>query len=201
MTEDFEIWKDIPGYEGIYYASNTGKIMSLRTNPKILNPKPKSKYKTVALTKEGVVNRFTVHSLIALTYLNHKTNHKLVIDHINEDSHDNRLCNLQLITQSENLNKAKRHRYKNGTIKPHNNKKKIYKMNTEIEIIKKKCDKLNNKSSFVQEIAEELGLSFIYLLQNWFQAGWKIPSKHYGLINTRLDAKIKKQIEQLQKAI
>ena len=27
-----EIWKDIPGYEGLYQASNTGKIKSLNYN-------------------------------------------------------------------------------------------------------------------------------------------------------------------------
>jgi len=51
---------------------------------------------------------------MAITFLNHIPNgHSIIVDHINNISTDNRLENLQLITNRENLSKDK----KNGTSK------------------------------------------------------------------------------------
>ena len=48
-----EIWKEIPGYEGIYYASNFGRIRSYARNvEKIMHPCPNTKgYLQVMLWK------------------------------------------------------------------------------------------------------------------------------------------------------
>ncbi|MFA5347065.1 MAG: NUMOD4 domain-containing protein [Methanoregula sp.] len=74
-----EVWKDIPGYEGIYQVSNTGKIKSLygargklRKGPggKILVPMTqRDRYPHVTLCKNGKGKHFTVHRLVALTFL------------------------------------------------------------------------------------------------------------------------------------
>ena len=67
-----EIWKDIPNYEGLYQASNLGRIKSLKRN-KILNQiKSSDTYLQVFLCKNNKVKGYQVHRLIAKTFLNKK---------------------------------------------------------------------------------------------------------------------------------
>lgn len=57
----FEVWKDIPGYEGYYKASTYGRIKSLSrntTNGKILKQaKDSNGYLVVSLSKNGKVKK------------------------------------------------------------------------------------------------------------------------------------------------
>ena len=102
-----EIWKDVPGYEGLYQASNLGRIKS---DIKIKNQtKSKSKkYLMVYLYKQNVKKTIAVHQLIAMTFLNHTPcGHKIVVDHIDNNPLNNKLINLQLITHRENSIKDK----------------------------------------------------------------------------------------------
>jgi hypothetical protein len=121
-----EIWKDIPGYEGMYQVSNMGNVKSLSkeklhngkypitTNEKVLKPSPNNLgYLLVGLCSNGLKKTMRVHTLVAMAFLNHKSDgtNKIVVDHINNIKTDNRLVNLQLISQRENISKDK----KNGT--------------------------------------------------------------------------------------
>jgi len=118
-----EIWKDIPGYEGLYQVSNTGNVRSLdrvihgeyeKPRPRkgvTLKPRVIRGYKYCSLSTNGIVKTYPVHQLAAMAFLNHKPDgHSLVVDHINNVKTDNRLENLQLISQRHNLSKDK-----NGT--------------------------------------------------------------------------------------
>lgn len=113
-----EFWKDIPGYEGFYQASNLGRVKSMfRKNvhhprnkfirTKVLKQTKNSRgYLAVTLCKDNLEKRWNVHHLIALTFLNHSTiNSELVIDHIDGVKINNQLKNLQVITQRENSSK------------------------------------------------------------------------------------------------
>lgn len=110
-----EIWKDIPGYEYLYMASIMGRIYSLNRIDSlnrvqggfiIKQIKDKSKgYMHVSLSKNGKLKSFRTHQLIALTFLNHNPSRLYVIDHINNIKDDNRLLNLQIISQRENTSK------------------------------------------------------------------------------------------------
>jgi len=111
-----EIWKDIPDYEGLYQASNLGRIKSLAKSwvggngalmikpDTILKENANScGYLSVSLRKNGKGLSKTVHRLVYETF-NGKTN--LQIDHIIEGNKtDNRLCNLQAITLRQNVSK------------------------------------------------------------------------------------------------
>jgi hypothetical protein len=114
-----EIWKDIPTYESLYKISNLGNIKSLPkkkynnkgyyiTKERILKPSIIGNgYFHIVLTKDGTKKGKTVHQLVAMAFLNHNPDgHKIVVDHINNDTSDNRIDNLQLITQRENAFKT-----------------------------------------------------------------------------------------------
>ena len=99
-----EIWKDIPGYSGLYQASTIGRIKSFKgKNERILKPGTmRTGYRNVNL--EG--KNFTVHQLVAMCFLGHEPNgFGKQVDHINNDKNDNRIENLQIISARENMQK------------------------------------------------------------------------------------------------
>ena len=113
-----EIWKDIPNYEGLYKVSNLGKVKSLarksscgrQLNERILKTPPGGGgYYQCNLYLNGKQKLFNVHKLVAISFLNHKPNGmKIVVDHIDNNKSNNRLENLQLISQRQNSSKDKK---------------------------------------------------------------------------------------------
>jgi hypothetical protein len=104
-----EIWKDIPDYEGFYQVSTLGRIKSLGNNmskkEKILKNFISGTYYMIDLNKKGLSKSFLVHQLVAIAFLNHiPCKHKLVVNHINFNRLDNRVENLEIITQRQNAN-------------------------------------------------------------------------------------------------
>jgi hypothetical protein len=120
MKEELEVWKDIPGYEGLYQVSNLGRVKSLpkeqitangvvkKYDGKILKGSTTtSGYRLIVLCVNRNVKAYTIHQLVAMSFLNHKPDgHKLVIDHINDNKSDNRVENLQIVTQRVNTCKT-----------------------------------------------------------------------------------------------
>lgn len=109
-----EIWKDIPGWNGLYQASSIGRIKSLpkdyiicgkakiHSKEKILCLHKKDDgYLRVELNHDGFHRTFPVHQLIALAFLENPDN-KPHIDHINTVRDDNRVENLRWVTPKEN---------------------------------------------------------------------------------------------------
>jgi hypothetical protein len=114
-----EIWKDIYGYEGLYQVSDLGRIKSLtrrvcnsrrcyqKKEQDLRQSLNSNGYLHVTLSKEGKHKNFKIHQLIVICFLNHKPDgtNKIVTDHINNNKLDNRLCNIQLITNRLNTSK------------------------------------------------------------------------------------------------
>ena len=104
-----EIWKDIEGYEGFYQVSNLGRVKSLKCGKeRILKQYLNTHgYCQVSLSKKNTKPIKRVHQLVAQTFLNYKPCRiKKVVDHINDIKTDNRLDNLQVVTQRFNCCKT-----------------------------------------------------------------------------------------------
>jgi hypothetical protein len=94
-----EIWKDIPGYEGKYQASNLGRVKGPRG---ILRPFiSQGGYLINTAYVNGDRVREGVHRLVALAFIPN-TEDKPQINHINGNKLDNRPENLEWVTCSEN---------------------------------------------------------------------------------------------------
>jgi hypothetical protein len=98
-----EIWKPIPTYP-MYEASNLGRIRNCKRN-KILKKSNCGGYEIVMLYNNGKGKIFGVHRLIWWSFNKFLSTRALVIDHINHDKKDNRLSNLQILTQRQNTSK------------------------------------------------------------------------------------------------
>ena len=97
-----ETWKQIPGYEGRYEASDAGRVRSLITN-RILSQGTTGRYNNVVLC-DGCGGKRTrnVHRIIAELFCEKRTNCQEV-NHINENRRDNRAENLEWCTRVENI--------------------------------------------------------------------------------------------------
>ena len=101
-----EEWKKIivDDEEYEYYVSNYGRVYSLKTN-KMLKPRDTSKgYYRVALRKDGKAKDFLVHRLVAIMFIPNDDNEKIEINHIDENTKNNRVDNLEWCTSKYNVN-------------------------------------------------------------------------------------------------
>ena len=126
-----EIWKDIVGYEGLYQVSNMGNVKSLNYNrtgkERLLKLNTNTYgYNRISLSKNSITKDFKVHQLMAIVFLNHTPNgNTLVVDHINDIKTDNRLENLQVVTNRFNSRKTQGNyssKYKGVCLKRKTNK-------------------------------------------------------------------------------
>ena len=117
MESIAEIWKDVQGYEGLYQVSNLGSIKSLGRfvdklkchywqEEKILKLRKRvDGYLNVILSKKGKTKTFSVHRLVAMTFISNPEN-KPEVDHINAIKTDNSVNNLRWASHKENMNNS-----------------------------------------------------------------------------------------------
>jgi hypothetical protein len=113
-----EIYKPIPEYEDLYEISNYGAVRSLdrynidKHGKKKFYPgrqlslellaKDHTSYNRVTLSKNGTVKRYSVHRLVALTFIpTHDPS--LHINHIDNNGLNNKVDNLEWVTHSQNM--------------------------------------------------------------------------------------------------
>ena len=100
-----EIWKDIPGYAGLYQISNLGRIKSFRRSTKfhkveeyILKPSVANNgYCQVTLYDNGKRKKFLVHRLVATAFIDNPYNLPQ-INHKDENRLNNSAENLEWCT-------------------------------------------------------------------------------------------------------
>ena len=117
-----EVWRDIPEFEGIYQASNTGLIRSApgkvtssarfsRRLWKTRILKPKSSLKSrrqdprVTLWKDGKSKDCLVSRLVAMTWVDGYEQH-LTVNHIDGNPLNNNCENLEWVTKADNIRKG-----------------------------------------------------------------------------------------------
>ena len=152
-----EEWKDIVGFEGLYQVSNLGRIKCLehkcpgrykgkfRTVKEHMMKPAENKtngYMYVSLSNSDRGRTFTVHRLVANAFLPNPEN-KPILNHKDEDKHNNCVSNLEWCTSLYN------NTYNNVHLK---RKHYVHRYEYELNEIKKLEDKLKNlKSSFIKK--------------------------------------------------
>ena len=115
VMDNNEIWKDIPGFVGIYKVSS---LCGLKSIPRHIKYKDGRSFFTdgkrlsvwignhgyycAALRKEGKTHRVLLHRLVAMAFIPNPEN-KRCINHIDGNKTNNSISNLEWCTHSENL--------------------------------------------------------------------------------------------------
>ena len=114
------IYKDIPGYDGLYRVSNFGDVKScsrdvftgsgdkrriIKLKEKRLNPSNRKGYKVVNLRKDNKTLTIGVHQLVLWAFVGVQQK-GIEVRHLNSNPSDDRLENLRYGTKSENMQDA-----------------------------------------------------------------------------------------------
>lgn len=100
-----EVWKDVVGYEGIYFVSNIGNVKRRRKRCALKSTINKYGYSLVVLSVNCKAKAITTHRLVAMAFIDNPENKKEV-NHINGIKTDNRVDNLEWATREENMSHA-----------------------------------------------------------------------------------------------
>ncbi len=106
IIEDYVSFEDfvpIKNFEE-YLINRDGKIYSTKSK-KFLTPRDRNGYLAITLCKNNKRYDFSIHRLIALTFIPNPEN-KPYINHIDGNKHNNSLENLEWCTGSENVQHA-----------------------------------------------------------------------------------------------
>ena len=115
-----EVWKPIPGYEGLYDASSYGRIRStpgkitsnalydkrvwksriMKTKRPMTNKRPNRR---VTLWKDGVPRDYLVSRLIAMAFHGLPISEDMTVNHIDGNWENDNPNNLEWVSRSENI--------------------------------------------------------------------------------------------------
>lgn len=165
-----EIWKDIPNYKG-YQVSNLGNVRTVNKTTytkrhgirnwkdrllkqKITTNKYGRKDCRVELWNNGIHKTYLVARLVAFTFYNQPLESELTVNHIDGNSLNNCIDNLEIITRKENI----QHAFKNG----------LYSNMIKINII--------NKNNNIENIFNSLNQASKYISKNHSYLSSKIKN-------------------------
>lgn len=166
-----KIWKDIPGFEGLYECSNEGLVRSVETKKLKCQSLNNSGYLRVELFKENKRKRLFPHRIVASLFVANPNPEKFnVVNHINGDKICNRPENLEWTTKSGN----QIHAVKLGLTKTlpkrlgeSNNQSKL--TTNDVLLIRDK----RNKGVKLKNLAQEFGVTESNISIICLKKGWK----------------------------
>jgi hypothetical protein len=98
-----EVWKKIPGYEGLYDVSTLGRVRSLKRGIIMKPGKHKTGYLQVNLRRGGKYATEKIHRLMAMAFLGLRgSKDERVVNHIDGNRSNNMIWNIEIVTRSEN---------------------------------------------------------------------------------------------------
>lgn len=116
MEKEKEEWRDVPNYEGYYQVSSLGRVRSLDRLVTFTDGRERfykggvikgyvdKGYRQTGLRMHGIGRTYKFSQLVAMAFLGHKPSGMVrVIDHINGNKSDDRVENLRIVTQRENM--------------------------------------------------------------------------------------------------
>lgn len=98
---EFEVWKNFPLVEGIE-VSNIGRIKNTKTGNILKTAIDRYGYEKVSFTSNGEKYYYTVHRLVAITFIPNPLN-KPQVNHKDGNKLNNKVINLEWNTASENI--------------------------------------------------------------------------------------------------
>ena len=98
-----EQWKEIEGYEGLYWISNQGRVKN-KNNLIIKSQISNTGYDRVGLFKNGKYGHFSIHRLVALAFIPNSDPEKTQVNHKDENKLNNIVSNLEWCTAKYNTN-------------------------------------------------------------------------------------------------
>lgn len=111
-----EIWKDIPNYEGLYQVSNLGNVKSVKNKKKMSLIDHGNEYLYVTFSKDGKRKNFYVHRLVSQAFIKDYDESK-VTNHKDYNRKNNRVDNLECVSQKDNIRYSLKNRKKFLTFK------------------------------------------------------------------------------------
>lgn len=99
-----EIWVECSVNDN-YQVSSFGRISNVKTGRVLRSGRHPNGYNYVILCSNAKTKSYYVHRLVLLSFNQQKSN-DLTVDHIDEDKQNNRLSNLQFMTQGDNYRRS-----------------------------------------------------------------------------------------------
>lgn len=130
------MFKDIPGYEGLYQIDEYGNVYSVRHDRIMSHKKPDNHYPYpgISLRKDGHNKKFGIHRLIAMTHIPNPDNLPIVM-HKDNNKLNHSIDNLQWGTSSQNNLDA----YKDGVKHPSDGPRSYYEIYNDDDTIHVLC--------------------------------------------------------------
>lgn len=150
-----EIWKDIEGYEGLYYISNFGRVRSHaihRKDGKIVRPHIYY-YRQVSLHKDGYRQTAKVARLVAKAFIPNPLN-KPPVNHKDCNKVNDHVNNLEWATHSEDSC----HASKRGRFPDRKGSQHPRALLTEKDVLE--IRELHLAGTLIQELANSFEVSF-----------------------------------------